>query len=137
MRWPIENAFRQEKRDLQIENFTGRTENAICQDYYLTVLIQNLIAVSANEAQPIIDAAREGKSNKYRYQVNFNYAVGVFKDDFLSIVLAEDEEERAYYLKHLQDCLLIYLTPIKPNRSADRKTKHPNRNHNINHKFNG
>jgi hypothetical protein len=74
---------------VEIENFSGRTET-IKQDYYITILLQNAVAVAANEAQPIVDKERKDKQNKYKYKVNINHAVGVFKDKFIAALLIDD-----------------------------------------------
>ncbi|MDR1533366.1 MAG: hypothetical protein LBS62_14500 [Clostridiales bacterium] len=79
LRWPIETKYGELKHKLEIENFSGRTSDAIRQDYYITAFLTNMISAAANEAQPIIDTAAEGKDNKYNYQVNRNHAAGVFK----------------------------------------------------------
>jgi hypothetical protein len=95
MRWPVETKYGELKLKLEVENFSGRTEVAIRQDFFISAMLSNVIGVAANEAQPAIDIAREEKKNKHRYKVNVNHAVGTFKDRFILVLLEPDPEKRA------------------------------------------
>jgi hypothetical protein len=119
-RWPIEVQYGNSKHKLEIENFSGRTEEAIYQDYYITILLQNAIAVAANEAQPNVEEERKYKQNKYKYKVNINHAVGVFKDKFIVALLIEDQDKRAEQLQSIINQLTKKVVPERPNRSIPR-----------------
>ena len=45
-RWPVETKFDEIKNKLEIENFSGRTLNAIMQDFYITMYMSNVVAVA-------------------------------------------------------------------------------------------
>jgi hypothetical protein len=137
IRWPVETEFRRMKCTLQIENFTGRTVNAICQEFYLAALIANLIGVSVLELQPIIDEAQEEKDNKYSYKINFNYAFGVYRDYLIGIMLAKSKRTQTKLVAQLERELLYKLTPIRSGRSVERKISTRKSKHNHNYKFNG
>jgi hypothetical protein len=113
-RWPIETQYSHLKHKLEIENFSCRTEEGIYQDYYITAYLFNFVATAAAEAQPIIDEVRENKDNQYEYQVNFNRAVGVFKDRLVRALLEDDPVKRAARVTKIIEHLTKKLTLIRP-----------------------
>lgn len=120
MRWQIETRYGDLKLKFELENFSGRTQNAILQDFFISALIANIVAVALNEVDPIIDAAREHADNKYDYKVNINQAVGSFKDEYIKVLLCKSALKRAYGLSRIMKDISKSLTPIKPGRSVTR-----------------
>lgn len=119
-RWPIETKYGELKHKLEIENFSGRTEQAIYQDYYISAFLSNMIAIAANEMQPTIDHLREDKDNRYDYKVNKNHAVGVFKDRFIIALLTESPRKRKKAVDRILSLLIQHPSPIRPDRSVPR-----------------
>jgi hypothetical protein len=60
-RWPIEVKYNDLKHKLEIENFSSRTEVGIYQDFYVTILLNNIITVATWETQDIVDEDDKGK----------------------------------------------------------------------------
>lgn len=48
-RWTVETKYCELKHKLEIENFSGRTQEAIYQDYYISATLCNIIAIASNE----------------------------------------------------------------------------------------
>jgi hypothetical protein len=119
-RWPVETKYGEVKLKLEVENFSGRTENAIRQDFYITIMLSNIIAVAAQEAQPAVDHAREGKGNKHRYKVNVNHAIGTFKDRFILALLEPNHETRATKTNEIIQLLCKHVIPERKMRSTPR-----------------
>jgi hypothetical protein len=120
MRWPVETKYGELKLKLEIENFSGRTEVAIRQDFFISAMLSNVVAVAANEAQPAVDKAREGKKNKHRYKVNVNHAIGTFKDRFILALLEPDPEKRARQTEEIIKLLCKHVVPKRKGRSNPR-----------------
>jgi len=120
MRWGIETRYCDLKLKFEIENFSGRTQNAILQDFFISALLANIVAVAVNEVDPIIDAARENANNKYDYKVNINQAVGAFKDEYIKMLLCNRPFKRARGLSRILKEISRSLTPIKPDCSVPR-----------------
>jgi hypothetical protein len=120
MRWPVETKYGEAKLKMEIENFSGRTEIAIRQDFFITEMLSNVIAVAAREAQPTVDKAREGKKNKHRYKVNVNHAIGTFKDRFIKALLESDPEKRAKQIQEILKLLCKHVVPERKGRSSPR-----------------
>jgi hypothetical protein len=120
MRWPVETKYGELKLKLEVENFSGRTKAAIQQDFFISAMLSNVIAVAANEAQPAVDRAREVKKNKHRYKVNVNHAVGTFKDRFILALLESDPEKRAAQTEKIIKLLCKHAVPERKDRSSPR-----------------
>jgi hypothetical protein len=119
-RWPIETKYGEIKMKLEVEKFSGRTEVTIRQDFYITMMLSNVIAVASREAQPVVDRAREGKNNKYRYRVNKNHAIGTFKDRFLLALLERNDEKRAEKTDEIIRLICEHAVPERKGRSIPR-----------------
>ena len=122
MRWPIETKYGEMKLKLEVENFSGRTEVAIRQDFFISAMLSNIIAVAKLEAQPSVDAARAEKQNKYRYKVNVTHAIGTFKDQFILALLEANPEKRATKTDELIKLLCKHVVPERKGRSTPRNS---------------
>jgi len=119
-RWPVETKFGELKHRLEIENFSGRTKEAILQDFYISAFLSNMITVAANETQPIIDSLQADSGNKYEYKVNRSHAVGVFKDRFIRMLIEPNKRKAKREYERIIHLLTYHLTPIRPDRSVPR-----------------
>jgi hypothetical protein len=135
-RWPIETKYGELKHKLEIENFSGRTKDAISQDYYIATFLSNMISIAENEVQPVIDLAQEDKENLYAYKVNKNHAVGVFKDRFILALLEPRLRKRNRAVTHILSLLSRRPTPVRPNRSVPRNPNPRNAHFHFNYKSN-
>jgi hypothetical protein len=120
MRWPVETEYGVLKLKFEAENFSGRTETAIRQDFYITLTIANIASIAANEAQPIIDRAKDGKENKHEYKVNMNQIVGTFKDRLVRALLERNATLRAVKTMHILQLIGRNARPERKNRSVPR-----------------
>ena len=135
-RWPIKGNYNILKNKLCIENFSSRTQNAILQDFFLTYLASNLVTVLDRDAQPIADARRKGKRNKYEYAVNRNQSIGKMKDRLVKIALMKDPEKRIQAMIHLIVLLSGSVVPRRPGRNIPRKPNPRKANYCFNQKMN-
>lgn len=135
-RWPIETKYGELKHKLEIENFSGRTKDAIFQDYYITAFLSNMISIAENEVQPIIDHSQKDKENLYAYKVNKNHAVGVFKDRFILALLEPRPRKRDRAVKRIFFLLSKHPTPVRPGRSVPRNPNPRDAHFHFNYKSN-
>ena len=117
LRWPVETKFDEVKNKLEIENFTGYSILGIRQDFYATMLMANLAAAARWEAQDLADQEREGKNNKYEYQINVNHEIGVLKD---RLIYAFTKPNPAAEVDKIIRLLAKRVCPVKPGRSPVR-----------------
>ena len=119
LRWPVETKIDIIKNKLEIENFTGYSKKSIEQDFYATMYLTNIAAAACWEAQALADETREGKNNKYEYNINVNHAVGVLKDRFI-YALSLDADAAADEIDNIINLLALRVCPVKPERSFIR-----------------
>jgi hypothetical protein len=119
-RWPIETKYDEIKNKLAVENFSGRTVNAIMQDFFIAMYMSNVVAVACWEAQVQVDDERELKDNKYCYHVNVNHTIGTFKDRFILAVLEPNPRLRRKKVRHILFLIANHVVPSRPNRSIPR-----------------
>ena len=135
-RWPIETKYAELKHKLEIENFSGRTETSVYQDFYITAYLSNMIAVAINETQPILDDLNEFSENLYDYKINKNHAVGVFKDRFIISLLEDNPRNRAKAAHRILQLLPYHAIPGNRNRNKPRNPFPRIANFHFNHKSN-
>jgi hypothetical protein len=105
MRWGVEIEYDVLKNTLETENFSGRTETAIKQDFYAHIIASNMLATSFWEAQEIVDKERNAnEANKYVYKVNVSQAAGTLRDYMVQIIITDSSRKR----KRLRACLLSF-----------------------------
>ena len=119
-RWPIETKYDEIKNKLEVENFSGRTENAVKQDFFITMYMANVAAVACWEAQTAVDEERELKDNKYSYHVNVNDAIGTLKEHFIMALLETNPRIRRKLTRRILFLLKESVTPYRPGRSVPR-----------------
>jgi hypothetical protein len=136
MRWPIETQYGALKNKLEIENFSSRTQEGILQDYYISVYLYNIIAIAANEVQPIIDEKRKDRGNKYKYKSNFNHAVGVMKNNYIRALLENDPVKMEELFSDIIVQMSKKIIPIRCNRSISRNPSPRKSKHHHNQKSN-
>ena len=136
MRWAIETKFGTLKNKLEIENFSGRTVNAIEQDFFVTMYLCNIAAAAAWEADEKIAQNRKDKSNRYLYKTNVNHEIGVLKDQFILALLHPGPYHQAYLINKIINRIAKAVTPIKPGRNTPRPKSPRESKFHHNHKSN-
>jgi len=119
-RWKIEIGYNVLKNILNLENFTGLTQIAINQDFYATILTNNLCSLIMNDVmEEKVSLYNQTKERKYLYQLNKSFSIGCMKNTLVLMFQKNVREERIYQM--IEDEILANLLPIKPNRSFERK----------------
>jgi hypothetical protein len=120
MRWSVETKCDLVKNKLQLENFTSLTVEGIEQELYTTMFLTNVIAAAAHDAQPQADAARLGKNNKYKYNINMNELIGILKDRLFSVLSIHSHKKRTEVIENIIYEIAQYVVPDRINRSVPR-----------------
>ena len=121
-RWAVETAFDTLKSKLQLENFSGKTEVSVRQDFYATVYLAGFVMICAEDANKIIQDADQSKNLKYTRKANLNRSIYYLRERFWRILLEDDPVVRNALLDHLCHDIAQHPEPIRPGRSPDRKT---------------
>lgn len=122
LRWSIETGFDILKTKLQLENFSGKTELVIMQDFYSVCYLANMAALFAWDADKD-NKRKKADLNKYQYTINMNYVIGVLKDELVCVLALDRQRKQAKLLKEILHTISRCVIPIRPNRSFPRN--HP------------
>ena len=120
MRWPVETKYDEIKNKLEVENFSGRTPDAIRQDFYVTMYLSNMASIAYWEAQKDVETTREGKANKYSYHVNVSEEIGTLKDRFIEVLLEPSKRARIKKTRRILYLVAMSVAPSRPDRSHPR-----------------
>jgi len=116
-RWGIEEAYKLQKCRLELENFSGRTAEAILQDIHAGLLATNIAAIAAFEAQARVDQTTSQR--RHRYQVNTAALLSKMKHFVARGLYALDDLQMRLSL--WLDWVAADAEPVRPDRSAPRK----------------
>jgi len=122
LRWGVEIEYDVLKNTLEIENFSGRTETAIRQDFHIHVIASNMLAASFWEAQEIVDKERNAdNTNKHEYKVNVSQAAATLRDYLILAILANSPRKRTRLLNKMHRIMADSVIPVRPDRIVQRK----------------
>ena len=119
-RWAIETAFDTLKSKLQLENFSGKTEVSVRQDFYATIYIAGFAMICAADATKQIQDNDQGKNLKYPRKANMNRTIAYLRNRFFLILLEQDPDLRRALFDRLSRDIAAYPVPIRPERSPAR-----------------
>jgi len=132
LRWGIEGRFDTLKNKIQLENFTGKTKNAILQDFWASVTLANLAAIAFNQAHDIADDQRILADNRYTYIPNISQMIASFKDDFIIACSSGS----TLLINRIIRRVAKAVVPVRPGRHFPRKNGIKKRQFPINRKTN-
>ena len=119
VRWNIEKAFDVIKNKINIENFSSKKVIGVEQEFYAQIMVYNMLE-DINREMKIEDK----KGLKYKYKANMNILAGIFKDEFVNVLLSPTAEESLIKYKNMIEHMKKYVVPIKPNRTFPRRKMH-------------
>jgi hypothetical protein len=119
LRWDIEEAYKTQKCRLELENFSGRTADAVLQDFYAGILAANLAAITSFAAQEQVDETTANR--RHRYRVNHAATISKMKNFVARCFYALDD----LHMRILQwlEWVAADAEPIRPERTAPRKKR--------------
>lgn len=120
-RWGVETFFFLLKSRLHLENFSGKSVEAVLQDYYCTLFVSGLESLLTQEAQQQMEesAVLSGrKTPRYTYQVNRSVSFNAIKRSVVALLFREDDVEEL--LKKLSRLFRSAAVPVRPGRKVER-----------------
>lgn len=128
LRWPIEDAYKTFKHKVCVENFSGKSDRAVLQDFYVKIFIMNLTAVAI---RPINEALKKQSVKvKHVHQVNLIEAIASMKRAVVSFFVTKNIGQA---IKRIYRKLSKTTEPIRPGRSFKRNHQ-PKQKHYMNQK---
>ena len=125
-RWKIEESYNSIKNKLKIEKFTGNLPIYVYQDIYAQVLVYNQVQDILNSKNEELRKRNKKKNLKYEYQINENKAIGLFKEQFIKIMLIEDKNEAVKAYDKLSKEMVKYVSAIRKERKTEKRVWNPN-----------
>lgn len=118
LRWKVEEDYKVKKCRLQIENWSGKSVDAVYQDFWSTVVYHNLMTMLR---RPVISDLEEANRNReHVYKFNDKACLGVMKNTICHFLL---KENRDHIIRNLQNLWLRCLSAVRPGREFIRKNK--------------
>jgi len=117
-RWFIEEDYKLMKSRLEMENFSGKSVEAVKQDIHAKALTKNIAAVAIAEAD--VFAQERCKKRKLKYKINFSYALSLLKDNIIRFTLGLITAD---VQRLLIDRISKVVHAIRPGRGFVRENK--------------
>lgn len=117
-RWPIEDSYKTFKTKVCVENFSGKTENAVMQDFYVKIFIMNLTAVAIRPINTALN--KETVKVKYTHQVNVIEAFATMKRAVVSFFVTGKIKKA---IKRVIERVSQITEPVRMGRKNKRKQK--------------
>jgi hypothetical protein len=120
-RWGIETKYLELKDRLQINKFSGETENIVLQDIYATLYLSNLTAFICFEADELIK--QEKSNSKYERKAKRSLCIAALRTRFIDICLLDNPLKRVIALQRLADDLRSDVTYVGKSKARPRIKK--------------
>lgn len=135
-RWKAETEYLTIKKRLELENFTGKTENSVLQDFWALMCADQLLWMCEIEADPLIVEDRKDKPNKYQYKMNRNMFIATMKDKLVETICCKYPKKRKILFDKMMDDARKHVIPIKPDRTTPRPKNKRKTEYSFNNKHN-
>lgn len=121
LRWGEEEAYKLLKSRVEIENFSGKTANAVKQDFHAKVFLMTLCAAYAH---PIEEKVREeykaDEKRKHDQQINRTNALATTQDILIAIFLRKQIKKA---IEAFDKIVFNTREIVRPNRKFERKKR--------------
>ena len=131
-RWGIEEDYKCLKHRIELGNFSGKTLESIYQDFHAKIFSKNLTSIIVNPVEKSI--SEKTSSRKYRYKVNFTYALAEMKHFLISIFSEGNPEVLLTEFLKLVSC---NIEPERKNRKFPRRKEKSRRKYSFGCKSTG
>lgn len=121
LRWNHEEAYKLLKSRIELEDFSGKTANAVKQDFHAKIFLLSLTAAYAHPVEERVRKEfRADEKRKHNQKVNRTNAIAATKDILIAMFV-----KRQYTLALNAFDDIVYKTRelIRPNRVFERKKK--------------
>ena len=115
-RWGIETYYDRLKNILNVENFSGLTNQAILQDFQCALFISNVQSLIIEEAQQ--SANEKYNKRRYEYKINTSVSLGFLKYRILDLFINRGAKAT---LEELEKILIEQVVPVRKNRKFIRE----------------
>ena len=126
-RWATEQKYHTLKNRLKFESVTGKAGIYVEQDFWAQTLVFNMVQdlITAAECR----AAKKAKKKRLEYEIriNENIAIGLFKEQFIRLMIEEDDSRKDEMFRQLAADMEKNIVPVRKLKSAPRKWQYFNK----------
>ncbi|NHZ71838.1 MAG: IS4/IS5 family transposase, partial [Aquificales bacterium] len=115
-RWPVEEDYEVLKSRIEVENWSGKSVQAVYQEFHAAIFTKNMAAILAQPAQQ--EVTQQSQSKKHDYQINMTNLISKMKDTI--VYLLRDTDIRPL-LQSVWQQMVKTIEPIRRGRSYPRK----------------
>ena len=135
-RWVAEEKYLTLKKRLELENFTGKTENSVLQDFWATLCADYYLWMFEVEANEQIREDRKEKDNKYEYMMNRSMFVCTLKEKLIRALSCPYKRKRTLLYDEMIEDARKHVVAIRPNRTTPRAKNKRKTEYSFNNKHN-
>jgi len=126
-RWKVEEQYHTMKNKMKFESVTGNASIYVKQDFWAQMLVFNIIRDLIIKAEHEAKNKAREKSLRYEVRINENIAIGLFKEQFIKLMLEEDEDRKSAMFLSLIAEMERNILPIRKLKSSPRKRNKANK----------
>jgi hypothetical protein len=126
-RWSIEKKYSTLKNKLKFESVTGKASIYVAQDFFAQLLVFNIVQDFITRAECRVAKNAKKKKLKYKMRINENIAIGLFKEQFIRLMIEDDDTLKGTIFKQLIADMERNIVPVRKLKSAPRKWKYFNK----------
>lgn len=123
LRWGIETAYFRLKRELCVEKFSGKTPNAIRQDFWASMVLLISVAVFQRQADQEIQQRQQNKAVKHTNRARTSDLIITLRDRFIFAVLCGRPLLGAWEMQRVIKAMARAVSPVRPGRAFPRSPK--------------
>jgi len=109
------------------KSVTGKASVYVEQDFWAQIMVFNMVhdLITAAERR----AAKKAKKRRLKYEmrINENIAIGLFKEQFIRLMIEEDDGRKDEMFMRLTADMERNIVPVRKLKSAPRKWKYFNK----------
>lgn len=120
-RWSIESKYHTLKNKLKFESISGKASIYVEQDFWVHTLVFNIIQDIITRAEFELSKKSKDKEYKYKVRINENIAIGMFKEQFIQLMLIEDIGRKYALFENLISDIERNILPIRKLKGSSRK----------------
>jgi hypothetical protein len=126
-RWGIEQSYHTLKNKMKFESVTGKASVYVEQDFWAQIVVHNMVQDLITEAErKVVEKARK-KAYRYEMRINENIAIGLFKEQFIRLMMEEDDERKNERFIRLKADMERNTVPVRTLKSRSRKWNYFNK----------
>jgi hypothetical protein len=123
----IEQKYHTLKNKLKFESVTGKASIYVEQDFWVQTLMFNMVEDLITVAECRAAQKAKKKGLKYEIRINENIAIGLFKEQFIRLMIEEDDNRKDEMFRRLTADMEKNIVPVRKLKSTLRKWRYFNK----------